>query len=410
MSTKEQRELVNPFSMSDEDVLNMPIPTEEEYSDEPDEYDDSDDLENTEDYDNDDSDDDDSEEDEEDVENEDEDELDEEEDSEDDEEPQESNENKSEEDKDEDSDEELKETASKQTKDKKEKVDKPLDYEAEYNKLKVVLEPFKANGRDIQVDNVDQAITLMQKGIGYNAKMAALKPSLKILKMLENHSLLDENKINWLIDLSKKDPKAVNQLIKDSGIDPLEVDVEAETGYKPNSYQVTDKEIDVEQVLDEIKETPTYTETVRIIGEQWDATSRQALIKNPANIKHINDQVASGVYKQIMAKVDHYRALGELQGFSDYDAYCAVGTYMTQNGLFNGQTGGQEPTLNQGNQISNSRAVPDQSNNTRQNSKLKSRKKAASSTSSVKSNKGGLKVNPLGIPDEEFEKLEMPNM
>ena len=60
---------------------------------------------------------------------------------------------------------------------------KELDYKAEYEKL---LKPFKANGRDIQVGSVDDAIALMQMGANYNKKMAALKPNMKLLKMLEN--------------------------------------------------------------------------------------------------------------------------------------------------------------------------------------------------------------------------------
>jgi hypothetical protein len=415
-------ELRNPFEMSDEEIMNMPIP-----EDLPNGSDDLDDLENNNNNNDDDNNDEDNYDDsvdsemeeesdgpvseEEEIEYEDEDE-DTESDSEDT--NLESSDEGDEEEVEIDPENELEASESdeieKATKGaKKEKVDNSVDYRAEYNKLKKVLEPFKANGTNVKVNSVDEALVLMQKGLGYNAKMTALKPKFRILKMLENHSLMDENKINWLIDLSKKDPKAINQLIKDSGIDPLEVDVEKETGYQPNSYQVSDKQIDVEQALDEIKETDTYGQTIKIIGEQWDEASRQALIKNPSDIKHINDQVASGIYKQIMDTVEYQRALGKLQGFSDYDAYYAVGAYMTQNQLFNGQTGQQQPTQPQGNQISDSAGVPDHSTNTTQNSKLKSRKKAASNTTSAKTRKSKMKVNPFSLSDEDFDKLPMPD-
>ena len=95
------------------------------------------------------------------------------------------------------------------------------DYKAEYQRL---LAPFKANGKDIQVTSVDEALTLMQMGANYNKKMAALKPNLKVLKLLDTHGLLDENELNFLIDLKEKNPKAIMKLVKDSGIDPMEMD------------------------------------------------------------------------------------------------------------------------------------------------------------------------------------------
>jgi len=98
-----------------------------------------------------------------------------------------------------------------------------VDFEAEYKRL---LTPFKANGREIAVKSVDDAIALMQMGANYNKKMAALKPNLKLMKMLENNGLLSEDKIGFLIDLEKKNPAAINKLVKDSGIDPMDLDAE----------------------------------------------------------------------------------------------------------------------------------------------------------------------------------------
>src|SRR5690606_34973436 len=110
---------------------------------------------------------------------------------------------------------------------------KPVDYEAEYKRL---LTPFKANGREIQVKSVDDAIQLMQMGANYNKKMAALKPNLKLMKMLQNNNLLSEEKLSFFIDLEKKDPAAINKLVKDAGINPMDLDAEKATGYKQSTH------------------------------------------------------------------------------------------------------------------------------------------------------------------------------
>lgn len=83
----------------------------------------------------------------------------------------------------------------------KEPTEQSVNYEQEYKRI---LAPFKANGKEVEVKSVDDAITLMQMGANYQKKMAALKPNLKILKILENNGLLDEGKLSFLIDLDKR--------------------------------------------------------------------------------------------------------------------------------------------------------------------------------------------------------------
>ena len=279
-------------------------------------------------------------------------------------------------------------------------VDNSIDYEGEYKK---VFAPFRANGRDVQVQNADQAIQLMQMGAGYNEKMAGLKPSLKILKMLENNSLLNEEKINYLIDLDKKDPDAITKLMKDSGIDPLEVDLESSTEYRPNTYNVDDKQVELDGVLAEIQHTDSYANTIDVIGNKWDDSSKRALYENPAEIKIINDQMASGVFDEINIVLQNQKMLGNLNGLSDRDAYLKIGTYMQQNKLFKAQQNMPANTSNTG------VGIPVKSN--APNPKLKKRKQAASSTKSVPSSSGVKKdFNPLSLSDDEFDKITTPQI
>lgn len=94
-----------------------------------------------------------------------------------------------------------------------ETADTAVDYKTEYEKI---MAPFKANGMDMQAKSVEDAIQLMQMGAGFHKKMAALKPAMRQMKLLEKHGLLDDEKLNYLIDLSNKNPEAIKQLLKDS--------------------------------------------------------------------------------------------------------------------------------------------------------------------------------------------------
>ncbi len=262
-----------------------------------------------------------------------------------------------------------------------------LDYKAAYEE---VFKPFKANGKEMKVDNVDDVRQLMQMGANYNKKMAALKPSLKLMKMLENNGLLDESKLGYLIDLDKKNPDAVKKLIKEAGIDPLDIDINEENSYKPNTYNVNDKEIELDAVLSEIKETDTFNSTIDIIGNKWDESSKLVLLDNPGLIKVINQHVGNGVYETITNEVERLRVLGKLEGMSDIDAYKAVGDVM------------YAPRANAPMASTTIKSTSKATN--KEDPRLNDKRKAASTTKSVASNVKP-NFNPLAMSDEEFEKI-----
>lgn len=374
-----EEDQTNPLEISDEEFNNLSLDALESTEDDSEEEEDNDD-DNSEasddDSDNDDSDDDDS-------------------DDSDIEEDEDENDDDDEEDVAVKGTEPFKESKETQIEDKKEKEEtnreSNIDYKAEYQKL---LAPFRANNRDMQVDSVDDARTLMQMGANYNKKMAALKPNLKLIKMLDNNNLLDEQKLSYLIDLDKKNPDAIAKLIKESGVDPLEIDTEADSNYQSGTYTVNDKEVELDGILDEIKDTKSFNETIDIIGNKWDEPSKQILLDNPSIIKIINEHVETGIYAQIQAVVEKERMLGKLDGLSDIEAYKQVGDALNaQNGFT---------------QESNSVAttpVRKKKVNKNADSKLRSRKKAAGFTKSTPSKKSNDDFNPLNMSDEEFEKI-----
>lgn len=270
-----------------------------------------------------------------------------------------------------------------------------VDYKAEYERL---LAPFKANGRDISVKGVDDAITLMQMGANYNKKMAALKPNLALLKMLENNGLLSEEKISFLIDLEKKNPDAINKLIKDSGIDPMDIDAEKASGYKPTAYRVDEREVELDQVLDEIQETSSYNRTLEIVSKEWDAKSKQTIADSPQLLKVINNHVQSGIYDLISKEIESERVFGRLNGLSDIEAYRQVGDSIQARGGFDhlgrqGQQAAPKPVV-----VQPKPKVVDED-------KIKEKKRAASSTKPAAASTAPKDFNPLSLSDAEFNKL-----
>lgn len=267
-----------------------------------------------------------------------------------------------------------------------------IDYKAAYEQI---FSPFKANGRDMQVDNVEDAINLMRMGANYNMKMRDLKPNLKIVKMLQNNDLLDESKLNYLIDLDKKNPEAIKRLIQESKIDPLELDPEEKADYTPNAYTVSDNEVELEQVLENLKDSPVYDTMIDTVGKKWDEPSRQIILQNPDLLYRINEHMNTGIYDQVTAEMEKSRMLGKLRGISDIEAYKTVGDQMAEEGKLIMQESSPN-TISPAKEDKPKKADP----------KLASRKKAASSTNTAPSrSSNNADFNPLNMSDEEFNKM-----
>jgi hypothetical protein len=261
--------------------------------------------------------------------------------------------------------------------------------------------PFKANGKDMQVKDVDEAIALMQMGANYTKKMAGLKPNLKLMKLLENNGLLSEEKLSFLIDLDKKNPQAIGKLLKDSGIDPLDVDVDKQGEYKPNTYTVDDRELALDAVLDEVQGTPSYGRLIEVVSNKWDAPSKQVIAGNPQLLKVINNHMASGHYDIISNEIERERTFGRLAGLSDLEAYRQVGDALDARGAFNHLAPKPVATATPPQQVVvEPKAKPD-------DSALKDKKRAASPTKATAAAPGvDPEFNPLSLSDADFAKFD----
>lgn len=197
------------------------------------------------------------------------------------------------------------------------------DYKAEYERL---MAPFKANGREFKPESPEEAIRLMQMGANYTRKMQALKPNLRMMRMLENHGLLAEDKISFLIDLDKKDPNAIQKLLHESQIDPIDLDTSKEPAYTPGNHAVSDQEMAFHDILGDVASSPEGQETVSVINRQWDQASKAAVYQEPQILQIINEQRSNGIYDTISREIERQQVLGILPNTTPFiEAYKTVG-------------------------------------------------------------------------------------
>ncbi len=288
---------------------------------------------------------------------------------------------------------------------KAEDKSEPVNYEQLY---KEIMKPFKANGKEITLNNPAEAVQLMQMGANYTKKMQALQPVLRVAKMLENNGLMDEGKLGFLIDLNKRDPEAIKKLLKDSGIDPMDIDTSQETQYKAKNYAPSDKQMAFDSALDDVSSTDVGKKTVVMINKEWDKASKEALYQDPEILRVITNQVDQGLYDQISEEVNRQRMLGYLTNVPFITAYKQVGDIMAQNGFLRHKEAAPAPAQQQAQvapvqqqapvkQVLETRTAP------RKTVSDNGDKARAASPVRTAPQSGKPDYNPLAMSDEDFE-------
>lgn len=194
--------------------------------------------------------------------------------------------------------------------------------------------PIKANGKDISL-TPDELRQLAQKGANYTLKMQQLAPHRKTLMMLENNGL-DADRLSFLIDLNRKDPAAIQKFLKESGVNPLDIDTDAEPTYQGGNHTVTDAEATFQEALDHAQTSDSGKAILQAISTQWDQSSKELLFQDPSIIETMVGQLDSGLYPRIVEEMSRQRMIGTLPvGQSWLQSYKHVGDQMVAAGKFN---------------------------------------------------------------------------
>ena len=272
-----------------------------------------------------------------------------------------------------------------------------------------VMKPFKANGREIQLRTPEEAIRLMQMGAGYGRKLQDMQPHLKTLRMLEKNNLLDQNKLGFLIDLNSKNPEAIKKLIKDSGIDPLDLNMDDNANYRPTDHSVSDNEVAFAEALKDVSSQPGGRETIQHINSTWDQKSKEFLWGNPEVLAVIQDQRQNGIYDAIAAEIDRKKMLGEIAPNVPFlEAYKIAGDALVASKSLTqpGSKPASQPTNpapaanadQQAGRVLGTRTAAPKSSATN------SDKAKAASSPTNSSRKAKETINPLDMADDDFLK------
>lgn len=271
---------------------------------------------------------------------------------------------------------------------KEESSSSKVDYKEAYEKI---FKPFKANGKEIQVKNPEEAIQLMQMGANYNKKMAGIKQQLPILKMLEKNNLLDERKLSYAIDLMNGDKAAIARLVKETEVDLYDIDEESGDTYEPSYKGVSEQEMQLTQTIEDLRDSPAYDRTIEIATDVWDNPSQQFIVNNPGVLNVLAQHIESGIFDTIWKEAERLMTIGELpQHLNSLEAYKVTGDHMNEQGL-----------IGEG----NSNAKAQQNKNSKREATKRKKQATQKPKSAGRNQTNNNAINPLELSDEEFEKL-----
>lgn len=257
---------------------------------------------------------------------------------------------------------------------------------------KKVSAPFKANGTMYQPRSPEDIINLMQKGANYTQKMQQIAPYKRAFETLSKNNI-DDQELNFLIDLKNGNKDAIKALLKRNKIDSMELSDfdDSPSHYTPNNHIVSEKELEVKDIISDIAKNKDTIED--ILYNKWDEKSRQTMIQNPQLIRLLNEEIELGRFDELQHQVESIKMFGHDNGMSDLELYSSLARQYVQH---------QQEEFHKASQTINN-----------VNRQQASNKKAAAPSGRTTNTGKGKSFTPqdiLSMPEEEFMKLDLDKL
>jgi len=250
----------------------------------------------------------------------------------------------------------------------------------------------KAAGVDRTVRDPEHLKTLVRIGLGANENNRKIKPYLKQLKSLEQAGVsLEDDNLNFLVDVMSGNKDALKELVKNKfKIDEDELQSwydEEENGqaYIANDHVISDSRFQLQEILEDIKTTPTYDQTVNFLSS-IDDDGKALISREPGLVNLLNDDMQSGVFQKALDEAHFRMDRGLLPKQSILQSYIAV---MQDEAFFTSLTGQPNP------KVTDNEPVMD----TKKKKEVVSRKKRSSNVGTSKGSTKGSQQHSVNTKD-----------
>lgn len=197
--------------------------------------------------------------------------------------------------------------------------------------MEIVTREFKANGRPVQITDPEEIVQLMQYGLNYHKKMGEIAKYRKSLKALEKNGLLDQRKLNHMIDIMNGKPEAIAELVKQKDISTYDLPDLEETPYQETNHLPSELEVTFDDTVNEIKEDPQGAEVLQYLNK-LDSDSFYEVYSNPNIARNLLEHKRSGLFDDAMNTLAKEKALGRVPpDIKEIDAYAYVAQQLEKS-------------------------------------------------------------------------------
>lgn len=196
------------------------------------------------------------------------------------------------------------------------KDDKPVSYKV------------RANNMDLDL-TVEELQKLAPKALDYTKKMQEIAPWRKSISALKDNGLT-EHDVNLMIDVMKGDKTAIEEVLRRTKVDPLDVDTDSKEVYVPKQYGRDETVMAIEEIVEQISNDAEYKITEQVVDREWDSRSRQTMAQDPNMIMGLHNDIKNGIYDKVAPIAFKMKAMdgGRL---SDLDYYIEAGRQLFSN-------------------------------------------------------------------------------
>lgn len=198
-----------------------------------------------------------------------------------------------------------------------------IDYKKFYETLAGA--EFVVNGKKVKgITDPAKLIEAQQMAGGYSKKMKGIKEYRPLMHALkENGMVNDPDKFNLMMDIANGDVEAIKTHMKSLNIDPYDLSLD-EISYDNKNYVESDVDMFVRDSMDMADNAGVKDRFGKIVGEDWDDSSFDEFIKDPAVREDLISHLSDGTYdvvQQKIAEIDAQDYSGKFSELSSIDQY-----------------------------------------------------------------------------------------
>lgn len=178
-----------------------------------------------------------------------------------------------------------------------------------------ISKPFKANGKMMTVSSPQEAIRLMQMGIGSQPIIQEYNANRPLIKALQENDLLDEGTINLMIEAKKGNLGAYKSLLTTLGFDEEQFDdlqySEELDGYQPQNHIKSAEALNFKDSLDNLDTNyPEVSDKVKQTLVSFQDGSLNLVSRQPEILEVLANITKNGFMDEVLAETEKAYLLG----------------------------------------------------------------------------------------------------